>query len=157
MVSSHACKNCHHYHLTDEIGISDNVCKTDVGCTCYNFEPDLPDFPQLNEIDRYMQQFDDINGKMKWVLENLKFFRNYNNTEVIFAWWKYINHYDAFRMVLTADLYFKLDLPESITRTKRIWVEKDMDKYGPFVPSVTEQKVYKQYAIEQYLWEFKHG
>lgn len=155
MVSAHTCRNCGHYHLTDEIGVGDNVCKTDTSCMCHNFEPNLPDFPVLNDIDRYMSQFKDMTEKMQWVLLNLKFFRNYNNTEVIFAWWKYINHYDAFRQVLTPDLYFKLDLPESITRTKRLWVEHDKDKYGEFIPTVTEQKIFKQYAIEEYIIEFK--
>lgn len=92
---------------------------------------------------------------MKWVLTNLRFFRNYNNTELVFAWWKYVNHYDAFRMVLTRDQYFKLDLPESITRARREWVEHDKDKYGKFDPKAEEQTLLKQYAIEEAVVEFK--
>lgn len=124
-----------------------NVCMGDITCPCWKFEG----YPTASEIDRYMAQIELQVDKMKWVLENLKYFRNYNNKELVIAWWRDINHIDLTKTLLTRDLFFKLDEPESITRAHRKCVEMDRQKYGEFEPTLTEQKSFKQFAIEEFM------
>lgn len=116
-------------------------------CACFKYEA-----PYTNpDVDRYLGEIEKFVDKMQWVLLNLKYFRNYNNKELVFAWWRDVNHCDLSKIVVTRDVYFKLDLPESIVRAKREWVELDKAKYGPFDPTVEEQKKYKQMAFEEYF------
>jgi len=123
------------------------VCVCTITCTCWKFEA-----PYTNpDVDRYLFQIEKFVDKMQWVLLNLKYFRNYNNQELLFAWWSTINHIDLTKHSLGKDDYFKLDSAESITRARRYWVELDKEKYGKFEPSVEEQQKYKQTAFEEFF------
>ena len=125
-----------------------------IGCKCIKFEEASIYSPVVSRIDEYMKDFEKIIDKMNWVLEHWKFFRNYSNKELVFAWFQYVNQWDT-RMPLTKEQYKKLDEPESITRSRRYWVEKDPNKYGPFIPNIEEEKIFKQYAITQFIIEHK--
>lgn len=125
----------------------EGVCVCTITCSCWKFEP-----PYTNpDVDRYLENIEKFVDKMQWVLLNLKYFRNYNNKELVFAWWRDINHVDVSKMTVSGELYFKLDEPETITRGKRYWVQQDKEKYGPFEPTVEEQKKYRQFAMEEFF------
>jgi len=125
-----------------------------IGCKCIKFELASIYSPVVSRIDEYMKDFEKIIDKMKWVLQHWKWFRNYNNKSLVFEWWEYVNHWNR-KTSLTDEMLKKLDEPETITRAKRYWVEKDHEKYGPFIPSVEEEKIFKQYSIEQFIVEHK--
>lgn len=145
------CRKCNHPHISDEQNIS-NVCtSTNPMCMCSDFHPHLELFPKLSQIDMYMAQFEKMIDKMQWVLLNVQFFRNYNNKDIVFAWWQYVNHWNPKWQPLTMEVYKRLDQPESITRARRYWKQRDFDKYGPLSKEVAEQQSFKQFAIEEFL------
>lgn len=123
------------------------VCKV-ASCSCLGYvEAGLAP----SDIDKYFKGFETIIDKMQWILLNVKFFRNFNNQEIIFAWWQYVNGWNPRLGVLTNDIYYKLDNAESITRAFRYWKEQDFDKYGPTTLSLLEQQSFRQLAIEEFV------
>ena len=104
----------------------------------------------MSNIDKYMLEFEKIRDRMRWVLEHWKWFRNYTNKDLVFGWWEFVNHWNR-KTSLTDELYKKLDEPESITRARTWLVEHNPKLYEPFIPSYEEQKIFKQYAIEEWI------
>jgi hypothetical protein len=137
------------FHAFDE----PTVCK-DVNCKCVKYISATVEMPVISEIDKYMDQFQTMHDKMKWVLENWKWFRNYTNKDLIFAWYRFINNWNPKKSILTDEIFKRLDDPETIRRSKQKVVESDYNKYGPYLPStIQEHKILKQYAIEQWIVE----
>ena len=97
-----------------------------------------------------MLEFEKIRDRMRWVLEHWKWFRNYTNKDLVFGWWEYVNHWNK-HTTLSDEQYKKLDEPESITRARRWLVEHNPELYAPFMPNYEEQKIFKQYAITEWV------
>ena len=129
------------------------VCKL-LSCYCVKFIQATAETPVFSEIDKYMEEFETIYDKMQWVLTNWKWFRNYTNKDLVIAWWKFVNGWDSKKQLLFDYIYKNLDEPESITRSRRKWVEKNPDLYGPYLPSnLQEHHILKQYAISEFMVE----
>jgi hypothetical protein len=88
---------------------------------------------------------------MQWVLQNWKWFRNYGNTELVFGWWKFVNGFNIYNEVLSTEKRKIIDAPEGITRTRRLLVEKNPNEFGPFDPTLAEEKAYKQMGIFEWV------
>lgn len=161
------CANCgdpqsNHSTFWDDAHTTQLTCCTgkEYACKCTKFVAINPELPRyLQDIDSYMAKFEHIAERMKWVLENLKWFRNYSDKFVPFAWWYHINHWDCWHEPLTPTIFSKLDAADAITRARRIWREYDRkhntNMYLEFEPTITEQKQFKQLAIEEFVTQ--HG
>ncbi len=111
------------------------VCK-DLNCNCENYLEATPDNPVPAKWKDYVDEMKTLQEKIAWLLENVKFLRNYDNTKFI----------DWFRKTVLNKS------PESIIRAKRKLVETDYAKYGPFeAPELEMQKQLKQVGIEEWL------
>jgi hypothetical protein len=160
MIQENTCAICFHKKQNHSFFNSDTgqqiSCCLEFRCRCTGYEPLDDTIPQyLRDIDRYMAQFDHIKYKMQWVLIHIKYFRNFTDKYLPFAWWYYINHYNPWHQTLTKEIYQKLDSADSITRARRLWYQWDREhgtnNYLPFKMTVSEQKAYKQMAIEEYI------
>jgi len=129
--------------------IEPTVCK-EIHCNCIKFVQVTEYTPLISNIDKYMIEFEKIRDRMRWVLEHWKWFRNYNNKDLVFGWWEYVNHWNK-HTALPDEQYKKLDEPESITRARRWLVEHNPELYAPFIPNYEEQKIFKQYAITEWV------
>ncbi len=111
------------------------VCK-DLSCNCEKFVEATPENPVPVNWKDYVDEMDTLQKKIAWLLDNVKFLRNYNNTGFI----------DWFRKTVDNRS------PESIIRAKRKIVEENHAKYGPFdAPELEMQKQLKQLGIEEWL------
>lgn len=137
-------------HSGDDHAWSDPQVCNKLNCRCIQFIPASPDSPVILDYLKYMEKMETIVEKMNWVLTNLRFFRNLNNKEIVFAWWQYVDGWDR-RKPLTNELYHKLTEPESITRARRKLVEQNKAQYGRFKPSAEEERILKQIALEEYF------
>jgi len=130
-----------------------------IKCSCTEFRQADPFSLLIANIDRYMIEMDTLGNKMQWVLLNLKFFRNYSDKYLPFAWWYYINHWDLWHEPLTPTIYSKLDDANDLARARRMWREKDRidgtELYLPFTPKVEEEHIYRQYSLEEYFIQRK--
>ncbi len=134
-------------------------------CNCFKyrrFDKDL-----VTDIDKamiYFHEQKDWNSRVSWIFENLKWFRNYNNTDLVLAWWIFILKYNPFEEFMTPQVYKTISYygkPESITRAARKLREdckKNLHpncKYCEFDPDLVEAKIEKEYGIYQFFHDNK--
>lgn len=127
----------------------------DVKCQCTQFREASEERPVIVLSQKYFEQYEKIQDRMKWVLDNWRWFRNYTNKDLVIMWWKFINNWDSKKQLMNNHIYDKLDEPETITRVRRLLVEKNPELYGPFLPSIQEHKIIKQYGIMEFVIEQK--
>jgi len=126
-----------------------------ISCRCVNFISAKVQQPVISYIDTTKQQFKTIKDKMRWILENFKWFRNYTNKDLVIAWWHFVNQVDLRKHILSKENYYKLDEPETVTRSRRLLVELNPELYGPFLGTYEEHKLMRQYGIEEFITEHK--
>jgi hypothetical protein len=120
----------------DDHAWTDPTVCSDLNCKCENFTEATPENPVPVLWKRYVDEMGTLQEKIGWLLENVIFLRNYNNTGFI----------DWFRKSVDNKS------PESIIRAKRKLVELDYGKYGPFdAPELEMQKQLKQVGIKEWL------
>jgi hypothetical protein len=129
---------------------SPQVCVGELSCKCRGFELATPDRPAISQIDKYIQSFETISDRVKWLLENIKYLRNLNNLGFVISYWEL-----ACGIKFTEEQKRKMVDPEVIRRSKQKLVEHNPEKYGEFSPTVQEQKIIKQYSMEQWIIEAK--
>lgn len=115
------CSICHHFHHPDN---DTKVC-TLLSCSCdiTKFQPEL-ETKSLDYYQSVLNTFDDIAGKVKYLLEEIPQFRDLTNKQFVFAYWHYNNNFCP-GMKLEIPVYTKLTDPETITRCKRKVVENN--------------------------------
>lgn len=111
------------------------VCK-DLSCNCENYLEATPDNPVDPLWKDYLAEMTTLQDKIAWLLTNIKYLRNYNNTLFIDWYRKAVDNRS----------------PESIIRAKRKLVELNFEKYGTFdAPELEMQKQLKQLGIEEWV------
>jgi len=126
------CANCGHdaFHADTE----PRVCSI-LDCNCSHFIEATIESQIMPGYQKYLNGIETTKDQVKWVLENLKFTRNFRNEMFV----------DFFRSkVRKAD-------PETIRRSKQYLVARNHDRYGAFNPTLLEEKAYKQLAIEEWV------
>lgn len=111
------------------------VCK-DLNCNCENYLEATPENPVDPKWQSIVDEFNATKEKIVWLLDNIKFLRNYPNTQFVDWYQSKIEH----------------GKPETILRTKRKLVEDNYNKYGPFdAPELEMQKQLAQVGIKEWL------
>ncbi len=111
------------------------VC-TDLFCKCEKYVEATPENPVDPAWQNYVNEMNTVKGKIVWLLQNVKFLRNYPNK--LFVDWFRTKVYDAD--------------PETIRRTKQKLVEDLPGLYAPFeAPELDMQKQLKQVGIEEWI------
>ena len=111
------------------------VCST-LSCKCEKYVEATPENPVPPDWQGTLDEMDTVYNKIAWLLENIKFLRNYDNT--LFVDWFRKNVHDA--------------KVETIARTKRKLVENNYARYGPFDASELEmKKQLHQLGIEEWV------
>jgi hypothetical protein len=134
------CLKCN--HIEDKHAATEPRVCLDLDCSCDGFDADVYRTDYQDLLDKLQETRD----KVKWLLENLKFLRNFGNKYFVLSYWKYV---DGVTVINEAS-WGKLTDPESIRRAKQLLVADNPDKYGPFEPNIVEQKQLRQLAFEEF-------
>lgn len=111
------------------------VC-TDLNCNCENFIEATPENPVPPRWQSTLEEFDTTKAKLIWLLDNIKFLRNYPNKSFVDWYREKIQDVD----------------PETVRRTKQKLVQGNPDRFGLFeAPELEMQKQLKQVGIEEWL------
>ena len=111
------------------------VCSS-LDCKCEHYIEAAPDNPIDPKWNSYINEMKTIEDKIGWLLANIKYLRNYNNTEFI-DWYR--NKVDD-------------KSPESIIRAKRKLVENKPEEFGPFdAPGLVQEQLLKQDGIMEWV------
>jgi len=149
------CLNPDCKHTEEEHASTDpRVCKR-INCNCIGYKEN-----NLIPIDYQVQLaiLLKVKHKIRWILENCKFSRNFNNKYFIFFYWQLCDSLFPGTKI-TPDVTKNLTDPEVIRRAKQLLVKAEepdswnYKKYGPFTPNVEEAKIFKQYLIEEFVTE----
>lgn len=119
------------------------------GCYCIEFIPTTEENPVIFEHSKYISQMEKIEDKVRYILSNIKYSRNFPNKQFVFFYWQIANTL-IINKSITQSIIHGLDDPESISRCKRKLVETNAEIYGPFEPTLIEEKEAKQTGIE--MW-----
>ena len=138
-----------------------------VNCKCMKFKRFEKAMLQ-SEIDQAMVHFHEMEKtieRVRWVFENLKFFRNYDEFDLGIAWGIHILKYNPYEEFMDKDIYTRLKKwgkPASIGRAARRLREECVKKlhpneckYCPFNPNLIEARIEKEYGLWQYFAENK--
>ncbi len=111
------------------------VC-SNLNCKCEKFIEATPANPvPPNWID-YVNEMNTTKAKIAWLLDNIKYLRNYPNTPFIDWFRKNVKNTEV----------------GTIGRTKRKLVEENPARFGPFdAPELEMQKQLKQVGIEEWV------
>lgn len=108
----------------------------DINCKCEKFIEATPQNPVPAKWELTVKQMKTTKHKIAWLLENIKFLRNYPNK--LFVDWFRDKVYDGD--------------PETIRRAKQKLVQDNYSKYGPIdAPLLEAQKQLKQIGIEEWI------
>ena len=145
------CNHAEYNHADNE----PKVCK-EWNCKCERFISNDDYGLLIEKHSKYARQMEKIIDKVGYVLENIKYFRNLNDKDLAFQWW---NHIEEWRWVngerLTNEKYMNLTEAGAITRARRALKEQNFEKYGPFIASIEEEKILKQWQLEEFFVERK--
>ena len=111
------------------------VCKN-LSCNCEEFIEATPDNPVPPKWQSTVEEFDTTKAKLIWLLDNIKFLRNYPNKEFV-DWYR--------QKVQNVD-------PETVRRTKQKLVQGNPGRFGIFeAPELEMQKQLRQVGIKEWL------
>jgi len=140
-------------------------------CNCNLYSQYKPKFNSPSDFVEkamiYFKEQETMLENVRWVFDNLLFFRNYGNDELGWAWGKFVLGYDPFEQFMTPDIYKKIKkygTHSTIERESRRLREeckkshKDCNlkthekcqhecKYCPFDESLIDNKLIKQYGL----------
>ena len=140
--------------MTCRCGHSDHDFETGVcvypGCWCMKFEYANGDSSVFFNHTKYLNEMVKTEEKVRYLLTNIKFLRNYSNKNFVFAYWVFCDGL-IWNKPLTQEVSKNLTDPETIRRSKQNLVQKNPEAYGEFNEDVTYEKAQKQLGIEEFL------
>lgn len=105
-------------------------------CKCEEFIEATPDNPVPPKWQDTLTEFDTTKAKLIWILDNIKFLRNYPNK--LFVDWYRLKVQDVD--------------PETVRRTKQKLVQGNPGRFGIFeAPELEMQKQLRQVGIKEWL------
>ena len=145
------CRHSEENHADNE----PKVCKEN-DCKCEHFIAENDYNLQIEKHSKYAKQMEKTIDQMAYVLDNIKYFRNLTDKQLAFQWW---NHIEEWRWMndepLTISKFENLTEAGLLTRARRALKEQNKDRYGPFIPSIEDEKILKQWQLEEFFVERK--
>ena len=125
------------------------VCKIQ-GCWCMCFNEAIGDNSVFQAHQKYLEQMEKAEDKVRYLLSNIKFLRNKPNKDFVFAYWVFCDGL-IWNKSMTQEVARRLTDPETIRRAKQKLVEKNPEAYGPNNEEYIEEKNAKQFGIMEYV------
>lgn len=120
------------------------VCKN-IDCKCIKYvEADEKNIVLSRHVI-YIRQFESVQKQVAWLLENLKYLRNFKNKDFIDFYFSHIRVFSPRGSEPREPDY------ETIRRTRQLLAARMPDTYGPFDPETISERNIKQYAIEEFV------
>jgi len=119
------------------------------GCDCLQFDEAIGDNSVIPRHQRYLEQLEKVEDKVRYILENIPETRNMKNKDFVFFYWHMVSRLN----VISNEIISKLDDPESIRRCRQLLVQHNKEKYGETSQDFTDEKKLKENGTYQYVME----
>jgi len=98
---------------------------------------------------KYLEQLEKVEDKVKYILENIPETRNMKNKDFVFLYWHLVSKLN----IISNQVIATLDDPESVRRCRQLLVQHDFSKYGPTDQEHIDEKNLKETATYSYVLE----
>lgn len=119
------------------------------GCWCMQYEELKNNESVIPKHQRYLEQYQKVEDKVKYILENIPETKEMLNKDFVFFYW----HMVSKLTIISNNIISKLDDPESIRRCRQLLVQHNPEKYGPKNQEFLTEKHKKEDATYQYVLE----
>lgn len=141
------CK-CGHSGNDHIFSLGDEVC-TMQGCSCLCFKEAIGDNSVIPRHQKYLEQYEKTEDKVRYILENIPETRNLKNKDFVFFYWHMVHKLS----IVNNQTIKQLTDPESIRRCRQLLVQHNADKYGPTSEDHMTEKHQKENATYQFVME----
>ncbi len=124
-------------------------CKS-TSCFCMMYEHAVGENSVFSGHQKYLDQMTQTEDKVRYLLTNIKFLRNFGNKDFVFAYWVFCDGL-IWNKPITQGMVKTLTDPETIRRVKQKLVEKNKEAYGVFDTITANEKELKQMGIFEYV------
>ena len=139
--------------MTCKCGHSNHDWETQVctypGCWCMQYEELKDNQSVIPRHQKYLEQLEQVEDKVKYILENIPESRNLKNKDFVFLYWHFVSKLN----IISNDVIKTLDDPESIRRCRQLLVQHNREKYGPDNEELLKEKTMKENATYQFVLE----
>lgn len=139
------CQCGHDDHCWDE----PTVCRN-LDCKCERYVPVKEGQTVFQDHIKYLNQMEKTEEKVRYLLTNIKYLRNFPNKDFVFAYWVFCDGLIWNKPLTQAGVRNLMD-PETIRRVKQKLVEKNPETYGPIAEDIVLEKEAKQFGIMEYV------
>jgi len=113
------------------------------------FKEAIGDNSVIPKHQKYLEQYEKTEEKVKYILVNIPETRNLKNKDFVFFFWHMVHRLN----IVNNETIKKLTDPESIRRCRQALVQENKAKYGPTDSTFEEEKTMKEAATYQYVME----
>ena len=119
------------------------------GCWCMKYDEAIGDNSILPKHQKYLEQYEQTEDKVRYILENIPETRNMKNKDFVFFYWHMVHRLN----IVNNEVIKQLTDPESIRRCRQLLVQHNKEKYGETNLEMTHEKYQKENATYQYVME----
>ena len=119
------------------------------GCWCMEYAELKNEETVIQRSQKYLDQLEQVEDKVKYILENIPESRNLKNKDFVFLYWHLVSKLN----IISNDIIKRLDDPESIRRCRQLLVQHNKEKYGATNQEHLTEKVLKESGTYQYVME----
>lgn len=119
------------------------------GCWCMEYEELKDNQTVIPRHQKYLEQLEKVEDRVKYILENIPETRNMKNKDFVFLYWHLVSKLN----IISNEIIFGLDDPESIRRSRQALVQHNPEKYGPTDQEHIDEKNLKESATYSYVLE----
>ena len=116
------------------------------GCYCIEFIQAIESNPVIHDHSKYISQMETVSDKIRYILTNIKYSRNFPNKQFVFFYWQICNTM-IINKPITHGIIYSLEDPEVIRRSKQKLVNNNKELYGKFELTAIEEAEAKQTGI----------
>ena len=118
-------------------------------CFCTEYREAVGDNSVIPRHQKYLEQYEKVDDKVKYILENIPETKEMLNKDFVFFYWLMVSKLN----IISNEIISKLDDPESIRRCRQLLVQHNREKYGPKNEEFLTEKNKKQDATYQFVME----
>lgn len=119
------------------------------GCWCMCFNEAIGDNSVIPRHQKYLEQYEKTEDKVRYILENIPETRNLKNKDFVFFYWHMVHKLN----IVNNEVIKHLTDPESIRRCRQLLVQHDRDRYGETNQNTSNEKHLKENATYQFVME----